>query len=159
MRKLFLIGSLMISSTALAAPNAFYYDYAKVEHVERVYKPVTHTYYKNCHPGARRTDTAVTTFIGAMIGGAIGNAIGQNSSHKKLSTVAGAALGGSIAHDMARNQHSQSHCQFTQVTEPKLVGYKVRYRYKGERFYTMMDRRPGKKIKVKIQVTPAFKHG
>ena len=107
--------------------------------------------------------------LGAVIGGAIGNQFG-NGDGRKIATVAGAVLGGSIGRDFRKSgSHKRSyasnhksaykvvqHCDVVDsyVTKKKIVGYDVAYKYRGNVFYTNLNRHPGDKIKVKITVNP-----
>ncbi|MDN4501147.1 glycine zipper 2TM domain-containing protein [Alteromonadaceae bacterium BrNp21-10] len=160
MRSLLLISLMFISTTALATHKRVIYDYARVEHVQKVYEqPSNSRYNKTCHSVAHHRQNAAPTLFGVILGGAIGNAMGQNSSHKKLSTLAGAALGGTLAHQLSTRHNPSTHCIDKVDRAPKFLGYKVTYRYKGERFHTMMAKRPGKKIKVKVHTTHSFIRG
>lgn len=125
--------SLLFSGYTLADHDDDYhsrnYDYARVTHVEPVYRTVYHDVpTRRCyHDSPRRHyghsgrhgykrysshrhephrdyyhhSSATPTIVGAVIGGAIGNAIGHNKSNKKVGTAVGAILGGAIAHDIA----------------------------------------------------------
>lgn len=106
------------------------------------------------------------TILGGIIGGAVGNAVGHKKKNKQIGTAVGAILGASIGHDIAgRNRpsrHPRNHirteerCEITEhVTyEEETVGYKVWYRYNGEKYKTRMDRKPGNQIRVRVNVQP-----
>lgn len=125
--------------------------------------------------------SATPTIIGALIGGAIGNELGHNKSNKKVGAVAGAILAGSIANDLtsrtqtkhhsarnAYNSHapykphkSRKHrtekvCEthYSVRHEKQVAGYDVVYRYHGQKYNTLMNSHPGKRIRVAVDITP-----
>lgn len=135
-----------------------FYDYAKVTRVTPVYdyvqirEPV-----QTCYPvRTRRHRSGASTVTGAIVGGAIGNAIGENSASTLAGVIIGTAVGASAE---PRYTRVRQHCEtrYERVREQKqLTGYKVRYRYKGEKYRTFMDHHPGDKIKVRVKVSPAY---
>ena len=95
------------------------------------------------------------TAIGAVLGGVLGNQVGGGSG-KKIATVAGAAAGGYAGNKT--QQHMQEGDTYTTVEQrcrtvtdkhEKVVGYDVRYSFKGKEDTVRMDREPGNKIPVK----------
>ena len=146
-----------------------FFDTAKVVNVSPIYKTVRiDVPRRECwneervvyHNDNRRSATPVV--LGGLLGGVIGSRFGGGKG-KDVATVAGVALGATIANDMRRNRHpGGSHVEEEQVCktsndymeEDRIDGYKVRYRYKGNTYVTHMDRHPGKKIKVRVQVSP-----
>ncbi len=146
-------------------------DYAKVIDVDPIYKTIKHQVpQQSCWTETRyqpvddyRSHTP--TILGTLIGGAIGNEVGHSKTNKKVGAVVGGVLGATIARDWShKRQPHQSRsravneevCEtnYHTETEEKIVGYKVRYRYKGEHYRTRMDHHPGKRIKVAVQVSP-----
>lgn len=133
-----------------------------------------HRHYSNYRHYSNH-DSATPTIVGAIIGGAIGNAIGHNKTNKKIGLAAGAVLGGAIGHDIGksyRHRHGSSRynerhyghhsygqqCSVSYEDGPsvrELTGYKVTYKYKGERFHTFTKHHPGHKIRIQVNVTPA----
>ena len=106
------------------------------------------------------------TILGGIIGGAIGNKVGHNKTNKKIGTVVGAVLGASVGRDIS-NQHysgSGTHVSYRNERrcvvnneisyEEKVIGYHVWYRYHGNEYKTRMNHRPGKKIRVHVNVEP-----
>jgi len=164
------IGATLLTSTQVMANVNSYYDYARVKYVEPVYQWVEVSRpQQECHSYYRKTynthNNATGTVVGAIIGGAIGNAIGHNKSNKKVGLIAGAALGGAIGHDVSRQQPGQVHykkvrnCEvvYQDVEQVKEVrGYNVTYSYRGETLRTFMHRHPGKKLKIKVSVSPSY---
>ncbi len=152
-------------------PQIEHYDFARVIKVRPIYRevrvsnpvrecwdePVTHT---------RNHKSADGMVAGGLIGGIVGHQIGKGRG-KKLATAVGAILGAQIGHD-AVNGHFKSgqsdyveyqkHCDTRQQVsyEEVIDGYKVTYRYKGERYKIRMPYDPGKRIKMRIQVSPVI---
>lgn len=144
-------------------------DTAKVVNVRPIYKTVRiNNPRRECwneervvrHNGHNKSATPVV--IGGLLGGVIGSRFGKGRG-KDVATVAGVALGASIASDMRSNKHSggsrfanERVCQTSnEYTEEEQVnGYRVSYRYKGNTYVTRMGHRPGKRIKVRVQVSP-----
>jgi uncharacterized protein YcfJ len=99
------------------------------------------------------------TAIGAVAGGLLGNQIGGGKG-KTLATVAGAVGGGYAGNRIqASRQHANTtstverHCDTVNDTSTKLVGYDVRYEYKGVTRTVRMDHDPGDRVKVEEGVT------
>ena len=100
------------------------------------------------------------------MGGLIGGAIGHNLGHGRgrgLATVAGTIIGASVADDAAHaHEHggyytdNQRHCRVSHetVTEERILGYDVTYRYRGETYTTRMNRDPGDRLAVRVRVEP-----
>lgn len=171
----------LTTHTALAG-HSDRYDTAKVTHVEPIYKTIEHrTPHRECwtktvayerpvhgHHRGHRSHTG--TIVGAIIGGVIGNKIGgHHKRHKRVGTVAGAILGGSIGKDISHQNHhrhaqrvteykdvEQCKTHHTVEHEEKIVGYDVTYKYHGNTYNTRMNRHPGKRIKVTVDVRPVY---
>lgn len=99
------------------------------------------------------------TAIGAVVGGLVGNQIGGGDG-KKLATVAGAVGGGYAGNRIqARNQHGEvtsaveRKCETVNNTSTRIVGYDVRYEYKGVTRTVRMDHDPGDRVQVQEGVT------
>ena len=156
------------------------YDYAKVVQVNPIYEsydvnhPIEQCYHKEVpvRKSHYRNKSKTPEIVGAIIGGVVGNRIGKRGggNARDVATVAGAVLGGSIGRDIKHKNNRRyndrhynqqyktvKHCELQDhyVTEKKLVGYDVAYKYNGNVFHTQMDYDPGRKIKVKVSVTPA----
>lgn len=159
---------------ALSSGSAFadaYYDYARVIKAKPVYHYVTVSEpVEQCYPVKKRRhhrhyshngDRTGNTVAGAVLGGVIGNVIGDN----RESTVAGAIIGGALGHNSSHhNSHRNyrttrvvQHCETVYEKTRKVrevKGYKVKYRYQGEKYKTFMRQHPGDKIKVRVRVSP-----
>lgn len=106
------------------------------------------------------------TILGGIIGGALGNAVGHKKKNKQIGTAVGAVLGASVGNDISNRGYSNSRsrvsyrnerrCETHNETtyEEEVIGYHVWYRYHGDEYKTRMDRRPGDKIKVRVNVEP-----
>ena len=116
----------------------------------------------------RRYNSRTPQVLGAIIGGVLGNRFGHGDG-RKIATVAGAVLGSQVGRDVKqqnrknrdnrydrRGYETVQRCELRDayVTQERIVGYDVSYRYGGNVFQTQMANRPGKKIKVKVTVNP-----
>ncbi|MBX2809318.1 MAG: glycine zipper 2TM domain-containing protein, partial [Cellvibrionaceae bacterium] len=165
--------SLIISHSTHADHKPSYYEtptehihFAKVLDVQPVYRTVSYSEpHTQCHYEKRvvRSRGSNTPIIlGTLIGGAIGNELGAKEINKKVGTVAGAILGGSIAQDISHNNHRGRQVKTEKVCstnhqvryKDEISGYKVTYKYRGERLQTLMDHRPGERIKLAVSVRP-----
>ncbi len=147
-------------------PNA-YFDRAKVTNVEPIYRTIrVSTPREECYTQEVRTDVhdhgnkAASAVLGGVIGGAVGHNVGK---HRKGATIAGAIIGAAIGNNLGRNAGpSHQKVSYEDVCETRtsyheeqrIEGYEVSYKYKGERFTTVMDEHPGKRIKVRVHVSP-----
>ena len=106
----------------------------------------------------------LTTVAGAVIGGVVGNQVLKNSKYRDIGTVAGAVIGGSITSNSGHNSYQVHHsnggfrhhhqCRDRYQIVDEIVAYQVKYRYQGEIFSTRMKHHPGKRIDVKVSVSP-----
>ncbi len=103
--------------------------------------------------------------LGAVIGGALGNAVGHSRRNKQVGVAVGALLGGAIGHDIARRNQERNggydvesrdvcRVETSYEEDERLTGYDVTYRYGGETYTTFMDRDPGPRLRVRVDVTP-----
>ncbi len=113
-----------------------------------------------------RRNTAGNTLAGAIIGGVIGHQIGKGRG-KKLATAVGTIVGAQLGHDAAgggaratRSVHTRVEevCETTERVryEEEIDGYRVTYRYQGEKYTVRMPYDPGKRIKLRVRVEPVF---
>jgi len=150
-------------------------DYAKVVDVRPIYRevevssPVTECWDEPVIQAGAGVGhkSASGMAVGGILGGIIGHQIGKGNG-KKLATVVGTIIGARVGHD-AVNGHVQSasQSQYTEYQqqcavrhrvsyEEVLDGYRVIYRYKGERYELEMPYDPGKRIKLRIQIEPVI---
>ncbi len=166
--------SLLIAQTSVAESHRFD-DFAKVKQVTPIYKTIerripeetcwTETVRHEHH--TRRSSSSA--LVGSLIGGAIGHSAGHGKRNKKVGAVIGSIIGASIGNDIENRKRRAGHHQratykdlercetrYTTQTKEHLMGYDVTYQYRGERYTTHMHEHPGKRIKVKISLSPVI---
>ncbi|MDJ0807203.1 MAG: glycine zipper 2TM domain-containing protein [Gammaproteobacteria bacterium] len=172
-KSLMTIGTLLLAGTIAvnAGPRMQrFQDTAKVLDVEPIYEtiavsqPEEHcwdedvSYYE---PGRKQY---TGTVLGSVIGGTLANQLHRGGGKgRDAATLAGALLGGAIGHDVSEhNKHghhrttTQRHCETRNYTsyEEQLVGYRVKYRYRGQVFTTRTENHPGRRIPIRVSVAP-----
>ena len=144
-----------------------FYDRARVTNVEPIYTtvrisvPHQECYQQEVRPHRHhRGDKATSTLLGGIIGGAVGHNVGK---HRKGATIAGAIIGAAVGNELGKNRnHRDEYVRYEDVCETnyryeeeqRIDGYNVTYRYKGELFTTYMKDRPGKRLRVRVHVSP-----
>ncbi|MGD8566801.1 MAG: glycine zipper 2TM domain-containing protein [Gammaproteobacteria bacterium] len=140
--------------------------YARVVHVKPIYKRVRVAVPEQ-HCRHREVRKPVVRHIhrhdggdivaGGIIGGIIGHELGRGRD-QGLATVTGALIGSAIAHEansqyyttgeyrVEHNRHCRTEMRYH--TERRLIGYRVKYRYRGDIYVTRMDYHPGKRIRI-----------
>jgi uncharacterized protein YcfJ len=151
------------------------YDYARVVDVRPIYREVeVSTPVRECWDepviqthGGTGHKSASGMAVGGILGGVIGHQIGKGNG-KKLATVVGTILGAQIGHNAVngnvRSVPQNSYTEYEQRCnvrhqvsyEEVLDGYRVTYRYQGERYQIEMPYDPGKRIKLRIQIEPVI---
>jgi uncharacterized protein YcfJ len=149
------------------------YDYARVLSAEPIINYVTvstpvrecweemqyYTIDRNAHQ--RRAGT----FMGAVIGGVIGHQFGSGRGND-AATIAGSMIGAAIGNEAARERHGygtetvarpveRCETRYREHREKRIDGYRVLYRYHGQKYVTEMPYDPGNKIRVRVDVRPA----
>lgn len=154
------------------------YDYARVLDVEPIVRFVTvETPVRECWNEAReyaverRPNTAGGTLIGALIGGVVGHQFGSGRGND-AATVAGTLIGAAVGSDVsrrkayARGEYGQTvysrpvrRCETSYQTqqEERIDGYRVTYRYHGQKYATRMPYDPGDRIRVRVDVRPTVR--
>ncbi|MEN8170864.1 MAG: glycine zipper 2TM domain-containing protein [Pseudomonadota bacterium] len=134
---------------------------ARVSHVEPVIEVVqVPEQQRECWneevSGSHQRRSGGGALAGAIIGGVIGHNIGD-SRHRRATTAMGTVIGATIGHDASRGSHTpyrytEQHCEVSThyVEEEQINGYRVHYRYKGERFVSHMDRDPGRFVRLRV---------
>ena len=150
------------------------YDYAKVISAEpivnyvNVSTPVRECWeemqYYSVDRRARQRDGS--TIVGAIIGGVVGHQFGSGRGND-AATVAGTLIGAAIGNDAAirrsdgygveRHARPVERCEtrYREHREERIDGYRVMYRYRGQKYMTEMPYDPGNKIRVRVDVRPA----
>ncbi len=174
--KLAAIIAAMAMTSTLAAPTAIAghkanHDYARVVSVEPITKTVRiNTPRQECwqeqvsHYEPAKQRSATPTIVGAIVGGLIGNELGNNNDARNGGILVGSVLGGSIGRDIGRKTAGPGHHYYTTEErcqtyqdyheEERITGYHVGYKYHGNIYHTRMQEHPGKRIKVRVTVTP-----
>jgi uncharacterized protein YcfJ len=165
---------LLGTSAALASDGYATYDYAQVVSSQpminyvTVKTPVrecweeTQYYTANSYPSRN----AGGTLLGAVIGGVIGHQIGSGHGND-AATVAGGLIGAAIGNDVSRRRHGLSTAEqrsrpvercktsYREHREERIDGYRVTYRYRGQKYVTEMPYDPGNKLRVRVDIRPA----
>ena len=167
-----LCGLLISAPAAYANHDDPVWAYAKVVRAEPIYRdvrvresrqvceevPVVErtTYRGGPDPGA--------VLVGAVIGGVIGHQFGGGSG-KDAATAAGAFIG---ANHAAQNTYQgrrvverevyETRCETVRPVryEERIEGYDVTYRYQGRLYHTRSHYPPGKRIRVRVDVSPEW---
>jgi uncharacterized protein YcfJ len=176
-----ILGSIFLGlATNAPASHNSYEDYARVISAKPIYETVEvilpheecwteQTYGHSDYPRHRHAhnDSYTAPLAGALLGGVIGNQFGGGDGKTAL-TVGGALLGAAIGDDIADSReyyrpsglyHSPQSIRRCETvdhreTREEVIGYRVKYRYKGETYYTRMERDPGDTLRVRVSVRP-----
>jgi len=170
---LVLVTGSLLASTVVSADYATtrevkrFKDYATVTHVEPVYRTVRVSHpRRECWDEERTVQNnygdnrAGGTIVGGILGGVAGHQVGKGRG-KAAATIIGTLLGSKIGRDMSNDgsgagAHTQTRtvCRtvdnFTE--EERLQGYRVSYRYQGHEYTTMMSKKPGNRIRIKVKM-------
>ena len=151
------------------------YDYARVVDVQPLTTRVrVSTPQRECWDETRVDDrgyggqrsSAGGALLGAVIGGVIGSQVGSGRG-RDAATAAGAVIGAGIGHSQAQKRNAATQgppreytvercdTRYSQHWEERVDGYKVTYVYNGRRQVTELPYRPGDRIRVRVDVSPA----
>jgi uncharacterized protein YcfJ len=151
------------------------YDYAKVVDVQPLMTRVrVSTPQRECWDETRVDDrgyggsrnTAGGAILGAVIGGVLGHQIGSGRG-RDAATAAGVVIGAGIGQRQAerRNagnlppsrEYTVQRCdtRYNDTWEERIDGYRVTYVYHGRRQVTELPYKPGDRIRVRVDVSPA----
>lgn len=153
------------------------YDYAKVVDVQPLTTRVrVSTPQRECwdetrydeggyQAGPHGARVGGSTLLGAAIGAVIGNQIGHGQG-RKAATAAGAVIGAGIGHQQgmrrygavaAPRPYTVQRCEtrYHDEYQERVDGYRVTYVYHGRRQVTQLPYRPGERIRVRVDVSPA----
>lgn len=177
MKSIYILSAFVITlmaNTPVFAGHQSHTTWARVVDVSPAYKIVrTHAPERQCWvetTAIRRhhNDEVAGTLAGGIIGGTLGHAVGHSRRDKHAASAVGAIIGMAVGNNIAskNNRHHESieyrdveRCEVRHVTrkERRLIGYDVTYRYKGDLYKTRTHSRPGKRIKVAVNVRP-YRH-
>jgi len=152
------------------------YDYAKVVDVDPIIQrePVR-VERETCWneqvrvrtDGYRRGHAVGGALVGGVLGGVVGHELGHGHHDHQVGTAVGVALGATLGHQLAGRHQAR----YETVTERRcavkpdleyhetVTGYRVSYRYRGQTYRTTTAEHPGKRIRVRVDVSPAYWHG
>ena len=161
------ISAVAFSGTALAEHG--FIGKAKVINAEPLYETV-----EVAHPTTEcwtervtrnndyRRGDYVAPIVGGILGGVAGHQFGRGSG-KTAMTVVGTLIGASLGQGHNRSHHRQRptvdhvrRCETVDRYEQQqqLTGYRVKYRYEGQTYYTDTAEHSGKFIPVRVNVSP-----
>jgi uncharacterized protein YcfJ len=173
LQSLVAVSMLGLAGTALAGYDGHSYtDWAKVTrvtpHYERVNAPR-----RECHTefiggrarGARHEEgrSIGGAVIGGITGGIVGNQVGRGDG-RTAATAVGAVVGAIVGdridnggyrtarHDPGPREIQR--CRDIDQWDDHLTGYQVEYVYHGRRYAQFMREEPGRRIPVRVSVTP-----
>ena len=145
------------------------YVYADVVAAEPIYRhvrvrrPERECWDEEVYDRPQYRGTARATVAGGVIGGAVGRQFGDGKGRDAM-TVLGALLGSAIANDVAERdrygdydrvrtvERCETHWQTYE--DRRIEGYRVTYVYGGRRYTTRMAHEPGRRVRVRVAVTP-----
>ena len=104
---------------------------------------------------------------GSIVGGIAGALLGAQvgSGNGKVAATAAGAIAGAMVGDRVENDGRQvgtgvqeqavRQCRMVEAVETRNAGYDVTYEYRGHTYTTYMDRDPGDRIRLAVNVVPA----
>lgn len=122
-----------------------------------------------------RTDTnqplGAGAVLGAIAGGVIGHQFGNSSGSRDRATAAGAIVGGIVGHQVEKENQGEARretttvervptgrtverCRVVEERREAVIGYDVRYSYRGREFTTRTQSHPGRTLKVAVRLRP-----
>ena len=126
-----------------------------------VANPVTECWTERVARNDHRRGGYTAPLAGGIVGGVVGNQFGRGRGKTAL-TIAGALLGASIGNDHNtshyRGRRGVEHVQRCETVDryeqqQQLAGYRVKYRYEGQTYYTQTAEHPGNFIPVRVKVS------
>ena len=127
--------------------------------------PVTECWTETVSRNKHRPESYIAPIAGGVVGGVVGHQFGKGRGKTAL-TVVGTLLGASLGHGYSasrpRQRQTVEHVRRCATVDQyeqqqQLVGYRVKYRYEGQTYYTQTTEHPGKHIPVRVKVSPV--HG
>jgi uncharacterized protein YcfJ len=153
------------------------YDYARVVDVQPLVTRVrVSTPQRECWDERRVDNPGYNNSLprsgagGAVLGGIVGAVIGHQIGHgqgRDAATAAGAVIGAAVGHQQAvkraayasqpPREYTVQRCEtrYRDEWQERTDGYRVTYVYNGRRQVTEMANRPGDRIRVRVDVSPA----
>jgi uncharacterized protein YcfJ len=145
------------SDTARVLNSTPVYESANVR--EECWNPRARVYEERRDGGGHDARTGGTV-IGAIAGGVLGHQVGSGHGND-AATVGGAILGGIVGNQIGRQHDSNeqadldlSRCRRVGGTTGNIIGYDVRYTYRGQEYNTRLASDPGRRIRVTPDGSP-----
>ncbi len=146
------------------------YVYARVIDVDPIVRYVTvqrprrECWEETVYESDRPLRIAGMTLAGGLIGAAIGRQFGGGRGRDAM-TLIGTVAGAAVANGRARVRTARSggfiavpvqRCEIfsEQITEERVEGYRVTYRYQGRRLTLRTRSHPGERIRLRVNVVP-----
>lgn len=162
-----------LSSAAWAGHNrSTDYVYARVVGVQPIVRyvavdrPRQECWEELAYPHTGHVNVAGQTLAGGVIGGAIGRQLGHGHN-RGVMTLIGAFVGSAVAHERAERVSAADaqaygravpveRCQIVhdRITEERVEGYRVTYRYRGARHTIRTHEPPGERIRLRVSAVP-----
>jgi uncharacterized protein YcfJ len=162
-----------VSVPAAADNRGALYAYAKVISAEPIRRYVavrtpvrecwqeSETYVvKQAAPG-----TGLGILLGAVAGGVVGNQFGSGSGNH-AATALGSVAGATLGYNMVQRRYGSTATEYTRPVErcetrmrehreERIDGYRVVYKYRGQKYATDMPYDPGRELRVRVDVRPS----
>jgi len=145
-----------------------HYDYARVvsatpiTRVVEISRPEQQCWQEKVTRYERDDGNVAGVVLGGIVGGVVGNRFGKGNGNKAMTAI-GAVTGAAVGQHLSRGPGQtrttyEERCETVQIrhSEERIVGYDVHYRYNGHDYYTRTDHDPGKRIQVRVSVTPVL---
>ena len=162
-------GSPALALSGAAVSGHGFIEQARVIDAEPVYEtvevayPVTECWTERVVRNDRRRGDYAAPIAGGIVGGVLGHRLGKGRGKAPLAVV-GTLLGASLGHDYNTSHYRRRpvvdhvrRCETVDRYEQQqqVAGYRVKYSYDGQTFYTQTSEHPGKRIPVRVKVSPA----
>ena len=159
---------LATAGAAFGAQAHTYTDNARVVGVEPQYENVSvprqecrNDWVTEARPVAARNYGGAV--VGGLAGALLGNQVGRGHG-REAATAVGAVVGALTGDNIAsRGRWEQPYepvtrevtsCRTVSDVQSRIVGYRVDYEYRGQRFSTLMQDEPGAFVPVRVSVEP-----
>ena len=160
---------VLLATAAFGAQAHTYTDNARVLGVEPQYENVSvprqecrSDWVSEARPSSDRNYGGAV--IGGLAGGLLGNRIGRGHG-REAATAVGAVLGALTGDNIANRGRFEpqpyepvsrevTSCRTVSDVQSRIVGYRVDYEYRGQRFSTLMQDQPGAFVPVRVSVEP-----
>ena len=107
------------------------------------------------------------TIIGGVTGALLGSRVGKGNGNRAATAVgaiAGAVIGNQIQERGRAGRYDDDHadsrevrrCRVVDQWDNRLTGYRVVYEYAGRSYSTVLPQDPGRRLPVRVSVTPAL---